>query len=235
MGNFIESTAGASKGGFQGIQKIRGLLVDLKLVPPPESWDSKKWQLQGILEDAHILRMAEGEEEFELKDNKYSFMISYAEGKLEGDQWVGKRPHANSGYIKCFVASAEKLGKKPSDFIGQYVTLEKIHTVLFEQPKIDPKTKKPVLNDEGKKVMEEVATDNTFCFVVDDAEGSPSVDDYIRDLVVGLNQQAALRKLLTDSKAKQYGKYKDACKAGTLAEMVGLTVDDKGLFQKKES
>ena len=34
MGNFVESTKEASRGGFQGIKKIRGLLTKLEKVPP---------------------------------------------------------------------------------------------------------------------------------------------------------------------------------------------------------
>lgn len=173
--------------------------------------------------------MAEGEEEFELKDNKYTFLIPYAEGRLDGDQWVGKRPHQNSGYIKCFVASAERMGKKPSDFIGNLVTLEKVPTVLFQHPKIDPTTKKPITGEDGKKIMEDVIIESVFSFVAD--ESVTDITAHICDLVVGLNQQAALRKLLTDTRAKAAPKFKDALKAGVLAEMLGLVVVE-GLFQK---
>ena len=91
--------------------------------------------------------MFPGEEEFELKDNKFVGWVGYAA--------PGKTPNANSPYIKCWVASAEKLGKRPSEFIGQYVTLEKIPTILFKRPEIGP-DKKALLNEAGEKVYEEI-------------------------------------------------------------------------------
>ena len=222
MADFIETTKEASSGGFRGIKKIRGLLLDLRLVPPrfeTSDYGEPKNQIEFVLDDAHILEMSPGEEEFELKDNRYVGWVSYAA--------QGKTPHANSSYIKCWVASAEKLGRKPSDFIGQYVTLEKLPVVLFKQAKVGS-DKKAIVGEDGKKIYEEIVSTNTFCFVSDETSGSESVDDYIKSLVVGLNQKAALRKLLVETRAKQYPKYKDSLNAGTLAEELGLVlIDDK--------
>jgi len=53
-------------------------------------------------------------------------------------------------------------------------------------------------------------------------------------LVIGLNQKAALRKLLVDQKAKQFPEYKDKLNSGELAEYLDLVVvDDK--FTKREA
>ena len=223
MGDFVESTREASRGGFQGIKKVRGLLVDLKRVPPNPNWGNEygdpKDQIEFTLEDAAILEMFPGEEEFELKDNKFVGWVSYAA--------AGKTPHANSGYIKVWVASAERLGKKPSDFKGQYVTLDKIPTVLFKQPELD-ENKKPLLDDEGKKIYKEISTDKVFGFIPDETANSEDVKDYIKTLVIGLNQKAALRKLLTDTRAKQFPEYKMMLNGGTLAAFLGLEIiDDK--------
>ena len=215
MSDFVESTKEASRGGFQGIKKVRGLLVDLKLVDPPESWDTTRRQLQGTLEETAILEMFPGEEEFELKDGKYTFLIGYAE--------EGKTPHANSPYMKCWVASAEKVGKKPSDFIGQVVTLDKVATVLFKQAKLDDK-KKPILDEEGKKVYEDVIVTSTFSFVADETADSENIKDYIRSKIVGLNQKAALRQLLIDTRAKQFPEFKEMLNNGTLADYLELVI-----------
>lgn len=222
MAGFIESTKEASKGGFQGIKKVRGLLVDLKLVDAPESWDTTKLQLQGTLEEAAILEMFLGEEEFELKEGKYSFLISYAE--------EGKTPHANSAYIKCWVASAEKLGKKPSAFVGQQVTLDRIPIVLFKRT-IVGEDKKPILDEAGEKTYEDIVSTSCFSFIPDETADSENIKDYVRGKVVGLNQKAALRPLAMDTKIKQFPEFKQRLNDGTLAEYLGLSlVDEK--FQK---
>ncbi len=226
MSDFVETTAGASKGGFAGIKKIRGLQVELKKIPQPENWGSDydaKDQVVITLEDASILEMAPGEEPFELKENKYTGYVAYAK--------TGKTPHANSGYIKGFVASAEKLGKTPTGFNGQYVTLEKKSVVCFQKPKIDPETKKPILGEDGKKVLEDVVA-NVWTYVADETSGSASVRDVARNKIAGLSQKAALRVLLSHVQLKNYPEYKDALQNGTLASMLELTIDKKGVFQK---
>jgi len=228
MSDFVESTKEASRGGFQGIKKIRGLLTEMKRVPPPEGWGSDygepKDQIKFTLEDAAILEMFPGEEEFELKDNKFVGMVPYA---VEG-----KNPHSNSSYMKCWVASAERMGKKPSEFIGQYVTLEKIPVVLFKQG-IRGEDKKPLLDEDGQKIYKEVETTNTFSFVPDETSDSENIKDYIRDLVSGLNQKATLRKLLVDPKAKQFPEFKEALQDGTLAKMLNLALEDDKFVEIK--
>ena len=228
----VENERELSVGGFQGIKKIRGLLVDIDVVNPPETWENQEKQVVKVsLEDTGVLEMFGDEEPFELKDGKFNFYIPYVE--------VGKKPHQNSIYAKCWLASAKELGKVPSEFIGSYVTLEKQARLLFQKPVIDPATKKPTLNEDGKKILEDIlAVDqsgrpNHFCFVADEAADSDDVQEYIRDLVTGLNQKAALRRLLIDQRAKQHPEYKVALNDGTLAELLDLViVDDK--FQKLE-
>ena len=224
----VESSKEASRGGFQGIKKIRGLLTEIKLVPPrfeDSDYGEPKDQIQFTLEDAAVLEMFPGEEEFELKDNKFVGWVSYAV--------KGKTPHANSAYIKVWVASAEALGKKPSDFVGSVVTLEKKPVVLFKKPKtekVDGK-EKPILDADGKKVYEEVSTTNTFAFVGDESAGSTDNMAYVIEKLDGLNEKAALRALIVDTKLKQFPEYKDKLKAGTLAEFLGMTIED-GKFKR---
>ena len=220
MGDFVESTKEASRGGFQGIKKIRGLLTELKKVPPrftESDYGEPKEQIEFVLEDATILEMFPGEEEFELKEGRFVGWVTYAV--------PGKTPHANSGYIKCWVASAEKLGKKPSEFIGQYVTLEKIPTTLFKRPKLG-EDKKPLLGQDGKKVYEEISTDNVFSFVADETADSDNIKKHVRELILGLNSKAALRKLLIDPRAKQFPEFKQMLNDGSLADYLELGIED---------
>jgi hypothetical protein len=227
MGDFVESTKEASRGGFQGIKKIRGLLVKLEKVDPPESWDSKKQLIEASMEDTAVLEMFPNEEQFDLKDGKFKFSVPYAE--------EGKTPNKNTIYMKVWVASAEKLGKKPSEFIGQYVTLDKLPILLFSKPKVG-EDKKPILDANGKKVMEDVlAVDSTgrpnhFSFVGDETTTSVNVRDYARKRLNGLNQKSALRELILDPQLKQYPEYKEAHNNGTLATMLEMTVDAEGVY-----
>jgi hypothetical protein len=231
MGKFIETTKEASVGGFAGILAVRGLLVDLDLVAPPEGWETTKDQMKASLEDAVILEMREGEDEFELNEGKFSCMWPYAD--------KGKTPHKNGIWMRTAVASAEAMKKRPSQFVGEVITLRKIPTPLFKQPVLeeDPNSgrKKPVLDDEGKKVYEEVVVDNYFCFVPDEAADSDNVKEHIRDILDGLTDKAALRKLMIDQKAKQFPEFKDTLKESPekLAKELDLLFED-GKFMKVE-
>ncbi len=216
--SYVETTKEASKGGFQGIKKIRGLLVKLELVDPPESWETTKKQMQASLEDATILEMAEGEDEFELKDRKFTCLWGYAE--------EGKTPHANSTWIKIAVASAEAMGKRPSQFVGSYILLEKKPIVLFQH-----RDKKQPKGEDGKFPLVDVVMTNYFSFVPDETSDSTNMIEFVKKAVVGLNEKAALRELITNTRIKQFPEFKDACKANTLAEKLGLKLVD-GKFQE---
>ena len=222
MSDIVESSKEAIKGGFQGIKKAKGLFVSIDKVPPlftgTSDWGTEpKEQIKFILEDAAILEMFPGEEEFELKDGKFIGYVSYAE--------EGKKPHANSAYIKCWVASAEKLGKKPSQFVGTVVTLEKLPVVLFKKTILDDE-KQPILGEDGKKTYEEVVTTSTWCFVTNETVDSEDVKEHVKKLLDGVKESGVLRKLLVDTKAKQFPELRDKHKAGTLAEYLGMTVVD---------
>lgn len=223
MSDYVETTKEAGQGGgFRGILAVRGLMVDLNKIPPPQGWETTKEQMQASLEDAAILEMVEGEDEFELKDSKFSCLWPYAD--------EGKKPHANGIWMRCAVASAEAVGRVPSSFIGEYVTLRKIPTVLFKKTIID-EDKKPVLDGEGNKTYEDVVTENYFCFIADETADSENVKEKVRNAIAGLNEKAALRKLLIAY--KQFPEYKTALNDGTLGEMLNLVVVD-GKFQKPE-
>ena len=225
MTGFVETTKEASKGGYQGIQKIRGLLTDMEKVEPENEMVTlddgttfkAKDQIKVTLDNAAILRMAEGEEEPEIKEGRHTIYVPYAE--------KGKIPHANSAYMRCWVASAEALGKRPSEFKGEYVTLEKKEVVLFKMP-TKGEDGKPIIGEDGKKVMETITTEKYFCFVADEGGDSSSIVDYVRGKVVGMTPSAAVRELALDSRSKQFPEYKEAAKLNTLAEKLGLVMED---------
>ena len=165
----------------------------------------------------------------ELKDGMYGFLVPYVV--------AGKKPHQNSVYARCWLASAKELGKLPSQFIGEYVTFEKQPRLLFQTYEMEDDgtgRKRPRLDENGEKIKVDVLAvnkdglPNHFCFVADETAEEGSVQDYIRGLVVGMNQKAALRKLLIDPKARQFPEFKNRLNEGTLAEYLGLViVDDK--------
>ena len=234
MTGFVETTKEASRGGYAGIQKIRGLLTDLEKVEPENEMVTlddgttfkAKDQIKVTLDNAAILRMAEGEEEPEIKDGRHTVYVPYAE--------KGKTPHVNSAYMRCWVASAEALGKKPSEFKGEYVTLEKKLVVLFKMPK-KGEDGKPIIGEDGKKVLEEITTDRYFCFVADEGGDSSSIVDYVKGKVIGLSASAAVRELTLDGRVKQYPEYKEAAKNGTLADMLGLAIVDSKYAELMET
>lgn len=225
MTGFVETTKEASRGGFQGIEKIRGLLSDMEKVEPENEMVTlddgttfkAKDQIKVTLDNAAILRMAEGEEEPEIKDGKHILYVPYAE--------KGKTPHVNSAYMRCWVASAEAMGKKPSEFKGEYITLEKKEVVLFKMPQ-KGEDGKPIIGVDGKKIMEEITTSRYFCFVPDEGGDSSTIVDYVKALVIGKNQPAALHAIVLDSRCKQFPEYKEAAKLETLADKLGLAMVD---------
>jgi len=216
---FVESSKQAAKGGFRGIKKVRGLVVDIDRVPPPEGWETTKEQIQVRLEEAVVLEMFEGEEEFELRDGKFSFLYPYAEGDAH--------PSANGPYMRCLVASAEKLGKKPTDFIGQVVTFAKMPTKLFStRPNKDAKGNVIEKGEDGKFPLFDVITEDFFSIVADEGADNENTRTYAREAMMGLGKKAALRKLLTDTRLKQLPGLKDKLADGTLAAYLELQVID---------
>jgi hypothetical protein len=214
MTSFIETPGEASRGGFKGIKKIKGTIVSIDLVDAPAEWEEAAQQIKVEMEDVVILEMFPGEEPFELKDGKYSFFMKYAE--------KGQTPRNNSSYIKCWAQSAYNMNKKPTDFIGKQVTLEKIKTLLFQK------------TDKITKAKEDVYTENCFSFVKSETFDSDEAKEYIRKLVKGLAKKAALHALILDPRAGQMPEFKEACQKDTLAELLGMDIVDEK-FVLKES
>jgi len=229
---FVDSSAEAAVGGYQGIKKVRGLQVSLEKKPPRdfegEQTYTPKEQIEVKLEDAIILEMFPDADDMELTDGKFTCWVPYAaEGKL---------PHKNSTYMVCFVGSSEELGEKeekrkvrPSERNGTYVTLERQDRLLFKT-KVKNKETDEMETKEMRSANPEtgIPYSSAWCYVADEAADAESVVEYITGLVIGLNEKAALRKLTMDNKAKQFPEYKEACKAGTLPDLLDVElVDDK--------
>lgn len=225
--------------GFQAIKKVRGLLISIDVQPQPESWDGEGDVVRVDMEETTILEMFGDEETFDLKDGKFNFIMPY---KLTS----GGKIAPGTGYNECWRASAKEMGKIPSEFIGQYVTLDKQLRTLFTTYVLEENitgNMRPVLDEAGEFIIkgdkvrvEVLATTQEgvpkfFCFVADETADAENIKDYIRKLVVGLNERAVTRKLLVDPRAKQFKEFKDKHNAGTLAEYLGLVVVD-GKFQE---
>lgn len=222
----VTTSSGASKGAFQGIKKIRGLLTSIKKVPgrfKREGEENARDQVEAKYEDVAILEMDEGETEPELKDNAFTIWMGYA--------LPGKRPSKRGLYIKGFVTSGEELliakggysrdsqehlidtatGKIVSAveiLTGQYVTLEHKLIYLFT-------------NQAGEDVSYE-----GWVFVKDEGGAVPAMADHIAGLLDGKNESGALRALLMDARAKQHPEYKDALSAGVIGGMIDVELID---------
>lgn len=218
---FVETTAEAAVGGYQGIKKVRGLFVDLKKIPPrftESEYGEPKEQMEITLEDAAILEMFPNADDFDLKDSKFTCWVPYAA--------EGKVPHGNSIYMRCFVASAEEMGKKPSALKGEYITLERQDRLLFKT-KIKNKETEEMETIEVHSVNKAgMPSANSWCFVSDETADSGTVKDYVRDLIVGKNEKAALRALLTDARSKQFPEFKQALQAGEIGDLLGVELVD---------
>ncbi len=221
----ISSSKEASRGGFQGIKKVRGILTDWKKTPSKFTkgdFGEPKEQIEVNLTDAAILEMMPNEDEVELKDGTFKFWIPYAV--------PGKIPNTNSIFTRCWVASAEAIGIADWKTLkGQYITLERRRVVLFKTDK-DDKNKQLPLNPDGSKTYREVTTDKYFCFVKDESN-SEDIKEYIVKNIVGKNEKAAGRFIVMDNRTQQFPEYKEAVKANTIPSVLPVKLVD-GVFQK---
>jgi len=219
---FVETTAEAAVGGYQGIKKVRGLQVSLTKIPPRNieniTWEPKE-QIEIVLEDALILEMFPNADDFELKEGKLTIWVPYAA--------EGKVPSSGSTYMRCYVASAEEQGKKPSAFNGEYVTLERQNRLLFKTTKKNEDTEeKETIEIRSINTETGLPSSGAWCYVSDETADSGTVKDYIKEVLVGKNEKAALRALLTDARAKQFPEFKQALQAGTISELLDVELKD---------
>lgn len=218
----------ATSGGFRAVLVVEGNFVEAKRIPSDFTKDdgsSANDQARVTLEEAVILKVKEGETEPELRDDKFTVYYGYApQGRAQ--------PHKNTFFVRGFQLSAEELwakrGEKSKgwkDLLGSRVTMEQKSVMLFKRP---PKGDEEAEEDGKVHVYSE-----NFVFVEGDAVSVGDLDEHVRNKVVGLNEQAALRALLLDNRVKRHTKYKEALDNGTLAEMLGLDLVD-GVFKRTE-
>lgn len=223
MSDVIGRPDEASGGIWQDIEEVEGVLQPLKRVPSrfDTQYGSDKPandQVEIVLEEAEIIKMAEGQEAPELKDDKFTTWLGYAPPGKE-------KPHKNTFYSKGFCTYAVELAKSRGienggvhDLVNTRIRLIKKEVFLFKRHKQDD--------------PDEYEEFNITNFVpVECGEEEGSLNDYVRDLIVGKNSSAAKRAVLLDSRAKKHPEYKEAIDNGTIGELVGVTVDDKGIYK----
>lgn len=209
----IGHSSEAVESGLKAITKVEGNLEQ----PTREKGSFGKDQFQFKLSEAVVLAMLEDQEIPELKDDEFTGWITYAK--------PGAEPTPQGIFTRGWCKSAEKLQATQGnenggwrDFIEQRVTLERL-PVVYKQK----------VEDEMKEVEF-----LTWQFVEGGEEDTVGIDDHIKTLVVGKNEGAAKRSLLIDSKAKRHPEFKAALEEGTLAELLGLEVDEDGKFQNPQ-
>ena len=226
--DIIGKSSEATKGGFQAIKKVEGILQSVKRVPSKfeTGFGGKPSpdQAEIILTEAIILEMEPGEPEPDLQDDTFRTWMTYAQKGKE-------KPNVNTFFVKGFVKSGEELDAKRrgvdakegiwKNLIDTRVILERKSVFLFKKPKAD--------NPEEKEEFSKV----DFVFCLDEESSSASnIEEHIKKLVTGQRKPAALRALNIDSRAKQYPQYIEALKNEKLAEMLWLEVVD-GVFTEK--
>jgi len=225
----IDKPSEATKGGFQAIKKIEGILQPIKRVDPPE-WmtgfggKAPSDQARIDLEEAIILEMEEGEPEPELTGDKFHFFLSYApKGK--------EKPNASGFFTRGFTKSAVELDAKRRGVSvedGAMSNLYDTRVILEKQEVLLGKIKR-----EGQEEKEDLYSTN-FVFVADDDEASGvDMNDHVKTIILGCTKSAAKRAILLDNRAKRLPEYKEALDGDTLAELLGIEMVD-GKFAEKE-
>ena len=238
--DFVTNTSDVRKGGLQGTKKLRGIIIDMTKVDAPdptEQFPNPSSQIRVDMEDVAILEVFEGEDEYEPSEGKVSFWIPY----LRKGQ---TKPHQNSVYARTWLDSAKALGVTDvMEFKGQYVTLEKVPTVLFTYNQTD-ESKQLVLDADGNKVKVEVlAVDtngrpNRFSFAKDEGVTAEDLPQRIQEKVLGLNATAAMRAVVMDNRAQQFPEFKTLLETNPaeFATKVGLVYNaEADIFEFEEA
>jgi len=199
----ISSSSEAAVAGFKAVKKVTGTLQPLERKESTFTNENEagekvpaKDQIQLALEDAFILEMLDDQPVPELRDDKFVDWLPYAK--------KGEQPTKQSGFVRGFTKSAEKLMEargKPGcgwrDLVGETVTLER-------KP-IDWTFNKGKDNEETKTAM-------VWHFVEgeDLAEG---LDEYVAKIVEGKTPQMAARGLMMDARTKNNAEFRNAVRA----------------------
>jgi len=178
-----------TRGGFQAIKKVCGILTDMSIVESKNPNSEYEKLVEIVLEDAQILEMDEGEPQPELSDGIFRHKYPYLKaGKV--------KPYQNSPYAKGFWQSGKDVGIFPDSWQGAFVTLEKKSIVLFQRSTGDT-------DEEGNKVMEEIVFNDYLCFVPNDDEaGQESIEEYTIAKLTGLAPTSAVRTAVLDARIK---------------------------------
>jgi len=222
----------ASKGAWQGIRKIEGVLQQPKLVPSKfkrtdpktnKEIDDPKLQIEVKLTEAEILEMEPGEVKPDLKDDTYTFWMGYA--------LPGAKPSGLSFYMAAFSASGKLLAKARAtdpaaldtvtwqNLIGTRVTL--VYVIDYHLGTLKDK----------KKGTEEEAKGKGWIF---DTSGTGDVKEDInthaKKLVVGFKPSAAKRNLMLDARTKRDASWKAALDDGSIEKKLGVKLGKDGKY-----
>ena len=215
----IGSSKEATRGGFQSIVEVEGILQEIKRVESKfteNRFNKDKGpndQAEITLEEATILAMEEGEPEPDLKDDKFVTWMNYAaKGKT--------KPNVNTFFVKAFMKSAEAVeakrrGVKPeegilSNLYGTRVVLRKASVLLFKK------------HPEGKPDESEDVMGTGYIVVEGDEASVEMLEAHVTTLVLGKTPASAKRALLLDARAKKHLEYREALDKGTLAQTLGI-------------
>ena len=225
MSDIIGRSDEAAKNVSQSIRKVRGVFTGFTVTPSQYNNDS----LTGELQDAVILEMEEGVEEPEMRDDTFRWYVpgGYPKG--------GAAPGARTFFVKGICASAETLceslglvdeaGGKGGwrQLVGQVVVLEWINVFLWKRRKDGTNPDNPEYDENYREGL---------TFASDGEEDVQGLNDHVRGLIVGKNKQAALRAVMLDARAKSNPSFKEGINTGAIEEMVGVVVDDGGIYRE---
>ena len=223
--DIIDRPEDASKGGFQAIKRVEGILQPLKRVASrfESGWGNKppSDQVEIVLEEAVILEMEEGEPMPELNEDRFTTWMTYAPPGKD-------KPSKNTFFVKGFCVAGIELAKARGkedgtwrDLVNTRIVLEQREVFLFKRRK-----------EAGSEEFDEF--NQTNYVPVECGEEQDDINDYVRSKIVGLNPVAAKRAVLLDNRAKRYPEYKEAIDAGTICEKLGLMEDAEGIFREAE-
>jgi hypothetical protein len=234
MSDIVLKSTEATRGGFQAVLEVAGVLKSIERVDPPAGstgFDGKgaSDQAKVTLEDAEIIEMEVGEPEPDLKDHRYVFYMNYAKKGHD-------KPHQNTFFVQGFLKSGEALDAKRRNVNVSDGSLANLFNTRVNLRKVKKDDKKVLLFRQPTEKGSDQKTDvygEGYVFKEDDtAGGATSVADYARTLCIGKSLSALKRTFLLDAKIKQFPEYKEAADNGTIVELLHLTLDEDGVVIK---
>ena len=210
------------KSSFQAIIEVEGVFLapvrkKSKFEKGFKEGKAPPDQVEVVLAEACIIEMEKGYEAPELKDDRFTTWMNYAQPGKE-------KPNQNTFWQRGFCKSAEELmvakGKPEGtwrDLVGERVRLRRLEIPIKIKDKESGETKEAALRG----------------YVFTAGKGGVDIKDYARKHLVGLNKSAAKRELLVDGNLKFHPELRKALEEGTLGEMLDLVEDEKGIFAEK--